>query len=169
MAILRLSGIIGQTIVDGPGLRLAVYTQGCPHACPGCHNPESHDFNGGFDKHISEIFEMFLKNPLLTGITFSGGEPFAQAQPLAVLAELVRQRGKTVFCFTGYTFEELLRISREDKGVRNLLPNIDVLVDGRYVQEEKDLSLRFRGSRNQRVLDLPKSLALAEAVVAEGY
>lgn len=166
---LRLSGLVKESVVDGPGLRLTVFTQGCPHHCPGCHNPDTHDFEGGYNWDAGEILVAFHRNPLLQGLTLSGGEPFCQAKELLPLAREVRLLEKDVVCYTGYTLEELLAMAEEQPEVAGLLEQIDLLIDGRYHQEERDLTLRFRGSRNQRVLQLPASLEKKEAVWAEGY
>lgn len=164
-AVIRIAGVIRQSIVDGPGLRMVVFTQGCPHHCPGCHNPDSHDFDGGYDCPLDRILAAFDKNPLLRGITLSGGEPFARAGQLLPLARAIGQRGKDVYCYTGYTLEELLAM--DDADTAALLGLIDVLIDGPFLREQKDLTLRFQGSRNQRLLDLPRSLAAGEAVLAQ--
>lgn len=158
METVRIAGVIKQSIVDGPGMRFVVFTQGCPHQCGGCHNPQTHSFSGGYDCEIDKILNEMAKNPLLKGITLSGGEPFCRSAELLPLVKAVRRNGKDVFCFSGYTFEELVAMSEMDSSVAELLGLIDILVDGRFIQEERDLELRFRGSRNQRLLDLPKSL-----------
>lgn len=157
---LRLSGIIAESIVDGPGYRMTVFAQGCPHRCPGCHNPETHDFSGGYDSDIMDIFQAFSKNPLLAGITFSGGEPFLWPGPLSLLAQMVRGMGKTVWTYTGYTFEQLLERSAGDAAVAALLQTTDVLVDGPFLLAQRSLMLKFRGSANQRILDVKKSLEM---------
>ena len=155
---LRISGIIEESIVDGPGIRFVVFTQGCPHHCPGCHNPQTHDFSGGFDADLPEILSGIRENPLLDGITLSGGEPFCQPEALLPLVREVRRMGKTVFAYSGYTLEQLLELSRERPAIRELLELCDTLVDGPYVESLRDLSLEFRGSSNQRVLDLHQVL-----------
>ncbi|MFA9382089.1 MAG: anaerobic ribonucleoside-triphosphate reductase activating protein [Acetanaerobacterium sp.] len=154
---LRISGIVEESSVDGPGLRYTLFTQGCPHACPGCHNPQTHSFEGGRMVDIEDILKAIEENPLLRGVTFSGGEPFSQAAPLAVLAGRIHERTTlNVLTYTGYTWEELLQ--HEDPAVRALLEQTDVLIDGRYLEAQRDLTLRFRGSANQRVIDVKKSL-----------
>ena len=163
---IRIAGVIKQSIVDGPGLRLVVFTQGCPHRCPGCHNPDTHDFDGGYDCPVDTILAEIDKNPLLSGITLSGGEPFARPGELIPLAEQVRGRNKNIHCYTGYTLEQLLAMQTQNSDLARLLPLIDVLIDGPYLETERDLTLRFRGSRNQRVLDLPASLASGQPVEA---
>jgi anaerobic ribonucleoside-triphosphate reductase activating protein len=166
---IRIAGIVKQSVVDGPGLRLTIFTQGCPHHCPGCHNPETHDFAGGYDCEIAEILGELKKNPLLRGITLSGGEPLCRAEELLPLVREAKKAGKDVFCYTGYTFEELMQQREKDANLSDLLELIDLLVDGPYLQSQRDLTLRFRGSQNQRVLDLPASLQKGEPVWAEGY
>ena len=164
MQTVRIAGVVKESIVDGDGLRLTVFTQGCPHRCPGCHNPGTHDFDGGYDCDIDNILKEIDKNPLLKGVTFSGGEPLCRAGELLPLARGIRSRGKDIWCYSGYTFAELLEMASRDPDLSALLELIDVLVDGPFLQAEKDLTLRFRGSRNQQVLDLPRSLAAGEAV-----
>ncbi|MEF2794366.1 MAG: anaerobic ribonucleoside-triphosphate reductase activating protein [Hydrogeniiclostridium sp.] len=163
---LRIAGTVGDSIVDGPGLRLTVFTQGCPHHCPGCHNPQTHDFSGGYDATVEELFAQYRENPLLRGVTLSGGEPFCQPAPLAELARLVHEAGGDVFCYTGYTYEQLLAM--DDPAVASLLDEVDVLIDGPFLLAERDLTLLFRGSANQRLLDVPRSRAEGRPVWWEG-
>lgn len=167
MAKLRIAGTVGESIVDGPGIRYVIFTQGCPHHCPGCHNPETHDFAGGQEIDTEVLLADIRKNKLVAGVTFSGGEPFAQAKALLPLAQALRADGRHLMAFSGYTFEELL--ASADEAVRPFLETLDLLVDGRFVLEERSLELRFRGSRNQRVLDVQKSLRMGEAVWFEAY
>ncbi len=154
---LRLAGVEEESIVDGPGIRLAIFTQGCPHQCKGCHNPETHDFNGGTFYSLAQILDLYDENPLLQGITFSGGEPFIQAGVLSQLAQAVHQRGGDVVTYTGYTFEHLMEAIRKQahfaEDWNRLLNQTDILIDGPYIEELRDLELQFRGSSNQRVLD----------------
>lgn len=166
---IRIAGITAQSVVDGPGLRLTVFTQGCPHRCPGCHNPETHDFAGGSDTTVEALLKELDKNPLLSGITLSGGEPLCQAAALLPLAEEAVRRGKDIVVYSGYTFEELQTMMAQDFAAAALLRLTRLLVDGRFVLAERDLTLRFRGSRNQRVLDMQASLAANAPVWAEGY
>ena len=164
---LRIAGIIRESIVDGPGIRFAVFGQGCPHNCQGCHNPDSHDFEGGYDCAINKILEEIDKNPLLKGVTFSGGEPFCQAEEFAELGEKIRERGLSVVTFTGYTYEELLDLSNES--INRLLEVTDLLIDGRYEADKRDLTLKFRGSSNQRIIDMKKTRETGSMVLAEEY
>lgn len=161
-----MAGVIRESIVDGPGYRYTVFCQGCPHHCEGCHNPGTHSFEGGTPTKIETIAKDISKNPMLKGVTFSGGEPFCQARPFAELAGLVHEMGLDVFCYTGYTFEQLISGANDENGWRELLENCDYLVDGKFVKEQKSLLLKFRGSRNQRILDVKQSLAAGEAVLS---
>ena len=168
---IRLSGVIRQSIVDGPGLRFVVFTQGCPHNCPDCHNPQTHDFTGGYDATADKLLAAYDENPLLKGITLSGGEPFCQNESgllgLTALAQGIHARGGDVYSFSGYTFEELLALSAENPAIKALLSQLDILIDGRYVASQRDLTLRFRGSANQRIIDVPTSLAAGAATWAQ--
>ena len=159
--MLNLSGIVSDSIVDGPGIRTCIFCQGCPHHCPGCHNPETWDFGCGTDMEEERLLEIVRSNPLCRGVTFSGGEPFAQAAGFARLARLLKNAGYEVASYTGFTFEELLAGSEDQK---KLLESIDVLIDGPFLLSEKSLEVPFRGSRNQRILDVPRSLAAGQAV-----
>ena len=159
--MLDLSGIVTDSIVDGPGIRTAIFCQGCPHHCPGCHNPETWEFGCGTPMEEEAILEIVRANPLCRGVTFSGGEPFAQAEGFAKLARLLKVQGYEVASYSGYTFEELLEGSEAQK---ELLASIDILIDGPFVLAERSLEVPFRGSRNQRILDVPKSLAAGKAV-----
>ena len=159
--MLELAGIVTDSIVDGPGIRTCVFCQGCPHHCPGCHNPETWDFGCGTPMDEDAILAIVRSNPLCRGVTFSGGEPFAQAEGFARLGRLLKDAGYEVASYSGYTFEQLLNGTPAQK---ELLQTIDVLIDGPFLLEERSLQLSFRGSRNQRILDVPKSLASAAAV-----
>lgn len=149
---LNLFGIADESIVDGDGIRFVIFTQGCPHHCPGCHNPGTHDFSRGQSVTIGKLLRDIAENPLLSGVTFSGGEPFCQPEPLAKLAAAIHRLGLDVTVYTGYTLEELLAMA--SPAIRALLDQADVLVDGKYIEAERDLTLRFRGSANQRVIDM---------------
>ena len=148
---MRIAGIVNDSIVDGPGLRLAIFAQGCPHHCPGCHNPESHDFAGGSDMDTEKIIARMDANPLLDGITLTGGEPFEQPEACRILADAAHARGLNVWAYSGYTFEQLCAVPEK----RRLLEACDVLVD-------RSLDLRFRGSKNQRVLKVAELLTGGE-------
>ncbi len=163
---LRISGIVSESIVDGPGFRYTLFVQGCPHNCPGCHNPQTHDFAGGYDRNIDDILSEVLENPLLDGVTFSGGEPMCQAGPLADLAEKIHAAGLDVICYSGYTIEYLMANSTEDNNYLKLLSQIDYLIDGPFIMALKSYDCRFRGSTNQRIIDVKKSFEAGAAVEA---
>ena len=163
--MIRLAGIVRESIVDGPGIRFTVFCQGCPHGCPGCHNPESHDFSGGQDCSIDRLLEEIDKDPLLAGVTFSGGEPFCQPEGFLELAKGVKERGLNITSFSGYTFEQLEDMAAENDAVRNLLDMTDILVDGPYIKAQRDLTLQFRGSGNQRVIDMNRTRAEGHVVI----
>lgn len=149
---LRVAGVVRESVVDGPGLRYVVFAQGCPHRCPGCHNPETWDPAGGYDVALNEIVADIVRNPLLGGVTFSGGEPFAQAASFAVLGKVLREKGYSIVTYTGYTYEELRAMT--GPAVQDLLAVTDILIDGPFILAERDLTLSFRGSRNQRVINV---------------
>ena len=165
---IRLAGIVRESIVDGPGIRFTVFCQGCPHACEGCHNPETHDFAGGKDISIERLLEEIDKNKLLAGVTFSGGEPFCQPEAFAELGRRVKERGLNIVVFSGYTLEELEKMAVQRAEVRELLDLTDILIDGRFVKEERDLTLQFRGSRNQRVIDMNQTRKTGETAIWKG-
>ena len=161
---IRIAGIVNDSIVDGPGFRLTVFTQGCVHGCPGCHNPKTHDFKGGYDIDTDAIILQARENILLDGVTLSGGEPFCQSAACAEIAKGAKKLGLNVWCYTGYTYEELISGSAE---WMNLLNEIDVLVDGRFEIDKKTLNCRFRGSSNQRLIDVQASLKNGKVVLFE--
>lgn len=169
---IRLSHkITKESIVDGPGFRAVIWTQGCKHNCNGCHNPATHDVNGGFLADISEIEEELKTLKLHKGITFSGGEPFEQPLECIEIAKIAKQLEFDIWCYTGYIFEELV----DEKGIRykeewkEFLKYIDVLVDGPFICEEKNLLLKFRGSENQRIIDVKKSFINKTTILKEEY
>lgn len=166
---IRTAGITRESVVDGPGIRFVVWGQGCPHNCVGCHNPHTHEFNGGTETPIAKILAEIDRNPLLRGVTFSGGEPFCQAAGFAVLAEAVHQRNLDIVAYTGYTYEELVIISSKDEETGILLRNVDILIDGLFEMDKKDLSLQFRGSDNQRILDMTATRQAGHAVMWMPY
>ncbi len=151
---MQIYGVVTDSIVDGPGFRTAVFTQGCPHHCPGCHNPESHDPNGGTEWTLNAVEARFTGNPLLDGITLSGGEPFLQAAACAELARRAHEKGLNVWTFTGYLYEDLLQMAQVDPAVEALLSQTDVLVDGPFLLAERSLELLYKGSKNQRTIDM---------------
>ncbi len=163
---LRIAGLIRESVVDGPGIRSVVFAQGCPRSCPGCHNPEALDPSGGRVVEDREILAVLEKNKLLRGVTFSGGEPFMQAEAFAQLGKQIKEKGLDIMTYTGYTWEELLHMGKKNRKVMELLSISDYLVDGPFVETEKDLNLAFRGSRNQRVIDVRKSLRKRDVILA---
>lgn len=162
---ITISGKVKESITDGKGIRYSLFMQGCPHHCEGCHNPETWSMDGGEEVTVKEIFDEFRKNPLLKGITFSGGEPMCQPKPLIELAKMVHSIGKDVTVFSGWTYEELREMNDED--INALLDEIDVLVDGRFILEQKNLDLSFRGSENQRVIDMNKTRESGKVVLLD--
>ncbi len=169
MKIRLAAEIQTDSIVDGEGIRTVIWTQGCSHNCNGCHNPETHSFEGGFLVDIEDLEKQILSVKNQDGITLSGGDPMFQPEASAQIAKFCKENGLNVWCYTGFTFEELLKTSEKNSKLRELLENIDVLVDGKFVLEEKSLNLYFKGSKNQRILDMPKSLAQKSAVEIEKY
>lgn len=163
---LRIAGTANDSIVDGPGIRFTIFTQGCPHHCEGCHNPETHDPNGGEVVDTSDLLAKIRANPLLDGVTFSGGEPFCQAKALADLGREIKSLGLNIVTYTGYTFEKLYA-DRRKNGWGELLDVTDYLVDGPFILAQKDWEIRFRGSSNQRYIDCQASLAEGRAVETE--
>lgn len=163
----RIAGVVNDSIVDGPGFRLTVFTQGCPHRCPGCHNPQSHDPAGGREETVTSLVEKLKGNPLLDGLTLSGGEPFLQPRPLAALAQEAHALHLTVWTYTGYTYEELLS-GAAGEDAQLLLAQTDVLVDGRFILAQRTLEAPFRGSANQRLIDVPASQAAGSPVHWQG-
>lgn len=151
---IRLAGVIKESIVDGPELRYVVFTQGCHHNCPGCQNPETHDVNGGFLTDTAKLWSDIIKNPMLRGVTFSGGEPFLWGAELGEVGEAARERGLTVMTYSGFTYEQLCKKAETEEGVRRLLSATNYLVDGPFILEQRNVGLLFRGSENQRILDV---------------
>lgn len=164
---LQLAGVVRESIVDGPGIRMTVFVQGCPHHCKGCHNQHTWSFEGGYTSSVERILEEAAKDKLLKGITLSGGEPFTQAKALAKLSKEAHAMGLNVFCYTGYTFEALYQQFDAHPEYRELLEQCDWLVDGPFIEEEMSLMLHFRGSRNQRILNVKESLEKGEAVLSD--
>ena len=157
---IRLAGVVPESIVDGPGYRCAVFVQGCPHNCPGCHNPATHDFAGGYLADTQEITGKLGQNPLVRGVTLTGGEPMMQPLPMAEIAAAAKQKGLSVWCYTGYTLERLLEEENPDRMA--LLSHVDVLVDGPYLSHERSLDLLYCGSRNQRLIDMNRTREAGE-------
>lgn len=159
---IRIFGTVEDSIVDGPGLRYSVFVQGCPHHCPGCHNPQSHDFTGGRLTDTETLLKPLRTNPLLDGLTLSGGEPMCQPEACRCLADAAHAAHLNVWCYTGFTFETLL--AEDDPERMALLRSVDVLVDGPFLLAERSLELKYCGSRNQRLIDVQRSLASGSVV-----
>lgn len=164
---MRIHSTIQDSIVDGPGLRYVVFVQGCSHNCRGCHNPATHDYDGGRDAAVEDLVAEMRQNPLCEGLTLSGGEPFDQAWECSLLASRARIEGKTVWTYTGYGLDYILRQARRSVPWALLLHHTNVLVDGPFVESLKSYDAKFRGSTNQRLIDVPKSLEAGEVVLWE--
>ncbi len=155
---IRLSGIIHESLTNGPGMRRVIFAQGCKHNCKNCFNKDTHDFNSGVEFKVDDIIKDIKTNPLLKGVTFSGGDPFEQGEGFSEIAKQVRSERFNVWCYTGYTFEQILKGSETNSQWKELINNIDVLVDGKFIEKLKDENIKFRGSSNQRIIDVPNSL-----------
>ena len=153
------------SIVDGEGIRTVIWTQGCPHNCKGCHNPGTHEFNGGVLVDVDEVIEELKKIEGQDGITLSGGDPMCQSEACLEICKAAKELGLNVWCYTGFTYEKILNNPKQ----RALLQYIDVLVDGKFVLEEKSFDIYFRGSRNQRIIDVKKSLEEEKVVLVSKY
>ena len=162
---MMVAGVVQDSIVDGPGFRFVVFAQGCELRCEGCHNPATWDRGGGTETPVDDLISEMLGNPLTDGLTLSGGEPFLQAAECVRLAMAAREGGLNVWAYSGFVFEELLRLAEAEPPVGELLRLVDVLVDGPFVLAERTLSLKWRGSRNQRVIDVRESFRAGEAVL----
>lgn len=166
---LAVNEIQRDSIVDGEGIRSVIWTQGCIHKCPGCHNPETHSFQAGISVDVEELKEKIKKLEGQDGITFSGGDPIEQPAACAELAKYCKSLGLNVWCYTGYTFEEVLKKSVHIPAIKDFLDNIDVLVDGKFILAEKSYDAIFRGSKNQRLIDVKESLKQNKTVEVAKY
>ncbi|MCM1520263.1 MAG: anaerobic ribonucleoside-triphosphate reductase activating protein [Lachnoclostridium sp.] len=155
---MRILDIVEGTSVDGPGLRTAIYFAGCHHKCPGCHNPQSWDMEGGRKMTVSEVMTVINDNGF--NVTFTGGDPLYSLDEVLPLAKTVKESGYTLWCYTGFCFEEIVK----DESLRRILDYADVVVDGPYVESQRDVKLRFRGSANQRLVDVKRSLETSSIV-----
>lgn len=164
--IIRLaSAMQTDSIVDGVGLRTVIWTQGCKHNCYGCHNPKTHDFNGGFETTTEHIIELLSTLKLQKGITFSGGDPFEQAAACAEIASVAHSINLDVWVYTGYLFENIIKTNCVDWKL--FLNEIDIIVDGLFILSQKDISLKFRGSKNQRIIDVKASIMSNQTILAD--
>ncbi|KUO74169.1 MAG: ribonucleoside-triphosphate reductase activating protein [Clostridia bacterium BRH_c25] len=164
---LRVAGIVKESVVDGPGFRYVIFAQGCTHCCKGCHNPDTHALDGGYMVDTEGLIEDIKQSRYIDGVTFSGGEPFLQADAFIHIAEKLKEADINIVCYTGYTFEEL--VEKPDESRLKLLGLVDILIDGPYVEELIDLSLTYRGSRNQRIIDVKSSMKEKRAVLEKLY
>ena len=168
---IRLSGIAYESLVNGPGLRRVFFSQGCKHNCKGCFNPETHSFELGEEKDMDELIEDVINSPFIKGVTFSGGDPLEQADKFAYMAkklnDIIKYRDFNIWCYTGYKFEYILNNLDERLGWKELINNIDVLVDGKFEEDKKEEGLKFRGSSNQRIIDIKESLKSKKIVVLD--
>ncbi len=165
MQIRLASELQPDSIVDGEGIRTVIWTQGCSHNCPGCHNLGTHDFNGGFLVSVDDIKKELSLLEAQSGITFSGGDPLFQVEACTEIAKYAQSIGLNVWCYTGFTYEDLLKTDKN----KEFLKYVDVLVDGKFILSERSLNLDFRGSRNQRIIDVQKSLEKGETVLVSKY
>lgn len=161
--------IQSDSIVDGEGIRSVIWTQGCSHNCLGCHNPETHSFDGGVILDVDEVKKQIDLLEGQQGITFSGGDPMMQPESCLELAKYAKSLGYNIWCYTGFTFEELLKLGKKKKSILEFLNYIDVLVDGRFILEEKSFDVVFRGSKNQRLIDVSKSLENGKVVLVTKF
>ena len=164
---MRIAGLVQDSIVDGRGMRFVVFTQGCPHNCEGCHNPDTHDPTGGREMAVDDVIKDLLSNPMTDGVTLSGGEPFMQPGDCAEIAHAAHENGLNVWTYTGYTFEKLLEFSEENADITALLSETDILIDGPFILAQRSMGTPWRGSRNQRLIDVKKSLDIGQAVETE--
>ena len=162
---IRLAGIAYESLVNGPGMRRVFFAQGCKHNCNGCFNPDTHDFNGGKLINMDELIQDVKSNPMLKGITFSGGDPIEQADKFAYMAKSFKKLNLNIWCYTGYTFEELLDMSKNNNEILELLNNIDVLVDGKFEIKNKEEGLKYKGSTNQRIINVNESLKNNDIII----
>lgn len=168
MTQIRIAGLIQESIVDGPGIRYVVFAQGCRHNCAGCHNPHTHSFEGGTMVDLEVILHQIKGNPLLDGITLSGGEPLEQAGVFVELVRAVRKMDLNVMIYSGYTYEEIMSNSPLFPDGKRLLQYGHILVDGRFMKDKQDYRLAFKGSRNQRIIDLVKTRQMGEIILWTG-
>lgn len=169
MQIRLASDLQTDSIVDGEGIRTVIWTQGCPHNCPGCHNPSTHSFSSGALVDVDFIKQEILNIEDQTGVTFSGGDPMCQPEACASIAAFCHELGLNVWCYTGYTYEELILLSKTKKSIIDFLNQIDVLVDGKFIMKEKSLDAIFRGSKNQRIIDVKSSLYSGGVKLVDKY
>ena len=166
MKKLKVAGFAKNSVVDGPGIRYTIFTQGCYHNCEGCHNPQTHNPNDGYFVDIDTIYKEIISDTTLSGVTFSGGEPFLQSEALSDLAfKLKTETNLDIICYTGYTYDEIMKIIEDGcHSYRRLLHNIDYLIDGKYDKNKTSLDCNWRGSTNQRIINVQKSIQTGKIV-----
>ena len=169
MKIRLASDLQPDSIVDGEGIRSVIWFQGCSHDCPGCHNPETHDFKGGVEVSLDDVKKQIDELEFQEGVTFSGGDPMMQIEALEELAKYVKEKGMDVWCYTGYTYEQVLDLAKQNIHYMNALKYIDALVDGKFVMDLKSFDVEFRGSSNQRIIDVAKSLEAGKVIKYKNY
>ena len=168
MKIRVASDLQQDSIVDGKGVRTVLWTQGCAHCCPNCHNPQTWDFNGGELVEVEEVIDRILDLEYQDGITFSGGDPFYQPEACAEIAKaIIENTDMNIWCYTGFTFEQLLKLGKKNTAIMDFLTKIDVLVDGPFIQKLHSYEIKFRGSSNQRVIDVKETLSKGEIVLLD--
>ena len=165
MKIRLAAPLQSDSVVDGYGVRTVIWTQGCSHNCPFCHNPSTHDFGGGKEFELKEIFKELDELENQDGITLSGGDPLYQIEPVLEIAKYAKNIGLSVWCWTGFTYEEVLEMGKKNNSYLELLKYLDVLVDGPFIQAKKDLNLLFRGSSNQRLINMPATLKSGKIIL----
>ena len=169
MKIRLAADLQSDSIVDGEGIRTVIWTQGCPHNCPGCHNKCTHDFNGGDSIEVDEVKQALAELKSQDGLTFSGGDPMCQPEACLEIALFAKELGMNIWCYTGYTYEQLISLSKTKPAILDFIKTIDVLVDGKFIIEEKSLDVIFRGSKNQRIIDVQKTLETNEISLVKKY
>lgn len=162
---IRLSGIAYESLVNGPGLRRVFFSQGCKHNCKGCFNPDTHDFSGGEERDMDELIQDVTENPMIKGVTFSGGDPFERAEEFAYMAKQFKKHGINVWSYTGYTYEYIMENIYKVPGWKDLMDNLDVIVDGRFEEDKQEDALRFKGSSNQRIIDVKASMGSGKLIL----
>lgn len=164
---IKVAGIVDESIVDGPGIRFVVFVQGCKHKCEGCHNSHTQDFNGGEYMSVSSLIKRIKENPLLDGVTLSGGEPFEQSQSVSELAKQLKELKYHIITYSGFTYEDIQIRGIENPSYLKLLDNTDILIDGKFELLKRNLKLNFRGSENQRIIDVPATKKNKEITTIE--
>ena len=161
---MKISGIVEESIVDGPGIRFTIFFQGCIHNCFKCHNPDTHDINKGMEISVEEIIQKIKNMPYVDGVTLSGGDPLMQIDECLKLCKKLKELNLNIIVYTGYTYEKLIRMTNYK--YQELFNYIDYLIDGHFVYSLLDLTLKYKGSSNQRIIDIKETLKNKEIVIA---